>query len=177
MQNVAHALRRYRFLIGVIVLLALNVILAMLLWRELQATPAVTEPPVEEPPVLATSALPTASLTPLATPQNTVSPTDPPPTATLPDPTMTVPPPTAPVAGTATATPAPTPSTAIVNAAVGLILRDAPDGNSVETLSDGAIVTLLPGRETIGNTVWQQIRIEDGREGWVAAQFLEIQEE
>lgn len=76
-------------------------------------------------------------------------------------PTLTPPP-------TATAVPS-----AIVNSPVGLYLREAPGGvQEVELLVNGAVLILLPGRETIDGVEWQQVRTSTGNEGWVAVQFI-----
>jgi SH3-like domain-containing protein len=37
------------------------------------------------------------------------------------------------------------------------------------------VLTLLPGRETVNGTEWQQVRAPSGNEGWVAVEFLNYQ--
>lgn len=104
------------------------------------------------------------------------------PTATLPVVLATNPPaPTsAPVTPTAEATAAPTatsaPVTAAVSSGVGVWLRGAPStsGEQVEWLLDGTIVTVLAGQETADDLLWQQVRTETGIEGWVASDFLTL---
>ena len=104
------------------------------------------------------------------------------PTATIPVVVATDPPtPTSPpVTPTAAATSAPTPTTAPITAAVssgvGVWLRGAPStsGEQLEWLLDGTIVTLLAGQETADDLLWQQVRTETGVEGWVANDFLTI---
>lgn len=95
-------------------------------------------------------------------------------------PQPTQPPPT-PTVG-ATATPVPTepagPTTATVSSGVGVWLRSAPTTNSeqLEWLLDGTVVTLLEGQETADDFLWQQVQAESGAEGWVARDFLVINE-
>lgn len=69
------------------------------------------------------------------------------------------------------------PVTAVVNAVAGLRLRAEPNGAEIGYVSDGTVVTLLPGREELGGQFWQQVRTGDGREGWVAAEYLDYSEE
>lgn len=104
------------------------------------------------------------------------------PTSTIPVVLPTEPPvPTSPpVTPTAEATAAPTatvaPVTAAVSSGVGVWLRGAPStsGEQLEWLLDGTIVTLLPAQETADDLLWQQVRTENGVEGWVASDFLTI---
>ena len=45
-----------------------------------------------------------------------------------------------------------------------------------EWLLDGAIVTLLGEQETADDLVWQQVITDSGVEGWVASDFLALDE-
>jgi hypothetical protein len=93
------------------------------------------------------------------------------PTATTPSVTGT---PTA--TATATITPTPEPS-AIVTAPAGLYLRDVPGGTAeLELITEGTVLVLLPGRQTVDDLDWQQVRSPSGLEGWVAAEFLDYQQ-
>jgi hypothetical protein len=89
--------------------------------------------------------------------------------------------PTGPVASpTPQATAAPTATTAattaVVSSGVGVWLRGTPStsGEQLEWLLDGTVVTLLAGQETADELSWQQVRTEAGVEGWVASDFLTI---
>jgi hypothetical protein len=89
--------------------------------------------------------------------------------------------PTGPVASpTPQATTAPTattsPTTAVVSSGVGVWLRGTPStsGEQLEWLLDGTVVTLLAGQETADELNWQQVRTEAGVEGWVASDFLTV---
>ena len=80
------------------------------------------------------------------------------------------------VTATATITPTPEPS-AIVTAPAGLYLRDVPGGTAeLELVGEGAVLVLLPGRETVDGLDWQEVRTPSGLEGWVAADFLDYQQ-
>ena len=111
----------------------------------------------------------TATDTTLPTATATIEPATP--TATVPAETPT-PEPTA----TATITPTPEPS-AIVTAPAGVYLRDIPGGTAeLELLGEGTVLVLLPGRETVDDLEWQEVRSPSGNEGWVAAEFLDYQQ-
>src|SRR5512135_37671 len=58
-----------------------------------------------------------------------------------------------------------------VNSAIGLNLRDAPNGTLIVTLNDGAhIVTIgSPNPPDANGNVWQQVRTDDNRTGWIAS--------
>ena len=113
---------------------------------------------------------PIVSQTPRAT--STVAPTRTPlPTFTF-TPTATTPAPTA----TDTPTPTMTPTVVgiIQSAANRVNVREAPDVNS------SAITSLVPGTgvEVIGQNTegtWRNIRLEDGREGWISSRLLFVQ--
>ncbi|MEZ4519606.1 MAG: SH3 domain-containing protein [Chloroflexota bacterium] len=134
-------------------------------------TTAEAEPGVPVLPTPAVEIAPTSAATPvLANPAvATIAPalpTDPPPTATI----------------GATETPAPTepagPTTATVSSGVGVWLRSAPSTTSeqLEWLLDGSVVTLLDGQETADEFLWQQVQAESGVQGWVAWDFLIVNE-
>lgn len=90
-------------------------------------------------------------------------------------------PPITPTVG-ATATPEPTisagPTTATVSSGVGVWLRSAPSTTSeqLEWLLDGTVVTLMDGQESADEFLWQQVQAESGTEGWVARDFLVVNE-
>lgn len=84
--------------------------------------------------------------------------------------------PTPEITPTASITPTPEPS-AIVIAPAGLYLREAPGGTEeLELIAEGTSLVLLPGRETVDDLEWQQVRSPSGLEGWVAADFLDYQQ-
>lgn len=127
----------------------------------LAPAPAVTPLPVVDPPS------PEATLVPTATKQ--LSTTEPSPTSPLP---------------TASATPLPTvtstpqPLTATVSSGVGIWLRDQPgvETEQLEWLLEGTTVIVLAGEETADDLVWQQVQTDEGLIGWVAAEFIVINE-
>lgn len=112
---------------------------------------------------------------PTPTPTATLTPTSPPPTLG-PSPTPTPLLPTA--TSTAAPSPTPPPQTATVTGAgtLGLRLREAPNGNLIDYLSDGTVVTLLPEASvrTDDGIEWRKVIDPQGREGWVAVQYLTI---
>jgi hypothetical protein len=78
-----------------------------------------------------------------------------------PEPSPTTPPQTATVTGAGT---------------LGLRLRDAPNGNLIDYLLDGTVLTLLPDApvRTDDGLEWQHVIDPQGREGWVATQYIVI---
>lgn len=111
---------------------------------------------------------------PTPTPTLTPTPTSPPPTIG-PSPTPTLPPTATPTE----APPSPTsqPQTATVTGAgsIGLRLRDAPNGNLIDYLPDGTIVTLLEETDRTDDGIdWRKVIDPQGREGWVAILYLAI---
>jgi Bacterial SH3 domain len=107
--------------------------------------------------------------------------------STLPLPTRTSTPTQAPTPSTLPSSPAPTiapaitpTATALMTAtvsgtdALGLRLRQEPNGADITYLSEGTVVELLPDPTVTTNDgiVWQKVRDSQGREGWVAAAFL-----
>ena len=117
------------------------------------------------------AAVPTPTPTPSPTP--TATPTPPPTatrTATATD-TATI---TPTVTDTATPTVTPTPPSAVVfgTGGAGVLLRDAPNGESSSGLIEGLPVVIIAGPETVGGEAWLQVRVSDGREGWILARYI-----
>ena len=110
---------------------------------------------------------------PTATPTATPTPTLPPPTIG-PSPTPTLPPTATFTPEPPTATPEPRTATVTNAGSIGLRLRDAPNGNLIDYLPDGTLVTLLdePTVRTDDGIEWQKVVDAQGREGWVATQYL-----
>jgi len=124
----------------------------------------------------------------------TLSPTDIAPTVTTeagvaePDPTATVTPvpfPTSQItvvptstqpAATPTNTPQPEPQTAVVTSPVGVYLRSEPSTTApdVEWLLEGTQLVVLPGEAEADEYVWIYVRTPEGNEGWVATDFIEV---
>lgn len=95
------------------------------------------------------------------------------PTFTPEIPTETPTPSQTPTPETPTATSTPDVDTAVVNSPNGLWLREIPGGTQeVELIPDGTVLTVLPGRETVDDLEWQQVRTPAGNEGWVAVDFI-----
>lgn len=86
------------------------------------------------------------------------------PATVTPTPEATEPPPTS------------APQTAVVISEVGVWLRGTPgtDGEQLEWVLNGTILTLLPGLESVDDFDWQQVRTPDGNEGWVATDYIEL---
>ncbi len=118
-------------------------------------------------------------------PQSTTAPTS---AATL-VPTATIfsttvePSPTSPIP-TVTTTPLPTststpePLTATVSSGVGVWLRQAPgtETEQLQWLLEGTVLIVMPGQQTAEELQWQQVQTEDGIVGWVASDFIVINE-
>lgn len=133
-------------------------------------TPAPTETPAATATPLPTTntPLPTATTPPTDTPAptNTGTPTAAAPaTATTPPVTATPQPPTA--------TPQPPQVTAVVVASQGVNVRSGPGTGfqPIGSLPPGAQVEVI-GRS--GDAGWIQVRLADGREGWISAPLLQI---
>ncbi len=69
------------------------------------------------------------------------------------------------------------PLTAVVTSEVGVWLRATPSttGEQIEWVLGGTVLTVLPGQQTADDFDWQQVRTPAGNEGWVAVDFIEIQ--
>jgi len=118
----------------------------------LAAVPTPT--PTPSPTPTATPTLPpTATRTATATATGTITPTA---TASL-IPTATPIPPAALVFGTGGA---------------GVLLRDAPNGESLSGLIEGLRVLIIGGPQEVGGETWLQVRVDDGREGWILARYI-----
>ncbi len=117
------------------------------------------------------------SETPPPTKMATVAPTETeiPPTF---EPSPTSPKPTSTNTPMPTNTSTPEPTTATVNSGVGVWLRVEPgvDTDQLEWLLDGTVVTLLDNQRVIDELVWQQVQTESGVTGWVAADFIVVDE-
>ncbi len=136
--------------------------------------PRLTATAPEEP---AAPLLPTPNTEAVPTPLPTLAPISSP-TPTI-EATATTPSEPATATPMPTLTPIPAPETAVVTSGVGVWLRAAPstNGEQLEWLLDGTIVSLLAGSETADGLDWQQVRFEEtGLEGWVAREFLVFQE-
>ena len=137
--------------------------------------------------------LPTATRTATAGPTHTATATAtatetaaPSPTATAsPSPTATSTATTTPTATasatatplpTATATMTPTPASAVVanTNGRGVSLRWQPGGIIATALPEGMVVRILYERTTLANVEWVKISDEQGRSGWVAAEYLSV---
>lgn len=118
------------------------------------------------------------------TPQPTAVPATIPPTETAsitpvptePQATPTSPIPTATSTALPTETPTPTPLTATVSSGVGIYLRSEPGTSSTELeyLEDGTILFVLEGQQTVDDLQWQQVRTDTGQVGWVAMDFISL---
>ena len=66
--------------------------------------------------------------------------------------------------------------TAVVTSEVGVWLRGTPstEGDQLEWVLNGTILTVMPGQQTADEFDWQQVRTPGGNEGWVAVDFIEI---
>jgi hypothetical protein len=118
----------------------------------LAAVPTPTPTPSPTPTATPTP-LPTATRTPTATDTATVTPT---------------------ATRTPTATLTPTPPAAVVTGTggAGVLLRDTPGGESTSGLIEGLPVLIIAGPETFGAEAWLQVRVSDGREGWILARYI-----
>lgn len=123
--------------------------------------------PTVTPPPKTISPSPAATLVPTAT--KSVSTSEPNPTSPLTTATAILLP---------TVTSTPQPLTATVSSGVGVWLRDLPgtETEQLEWLLEGTILTVLSGQETADDLPWQQVQTEDGLIGWVAADFIAINE-
>lgn len=110
------------------------------------------------PPQTSTPSIPPTVLTPMSSPTSPIN-------SPTPD-------------ATDTTTPNQTPAvpSAVVNSPNGLWLREAPGGTQqLELITDGAVLILLPDRESADDTEWQLVRTPAGNDGWVAVDFIVYQ--
>lgn len=129
---------------------------------------ATFESTATRPAVSGTAAA--ATRTPTGEPTATARAVTLPPAITSAAPTNT-PPPTALPTTTPTAVPS-----AVVNSEVGLYLRPEPGSTvELELLTNGDLLELLEGRETVDDVEWQEVRSASGNEGWVAVEFITYQ--
>ena len=70
------------------------------------------------------------------------------------------------------------PVTAVVTSEVGVWLRGTPSttGEQLEWVLNGTVLSILPGQQTADDFQWQQVRTPTGNEGWVAVDFIQINE-
>jgi uncharacterized hydrophobic protein (TIGR00271 family) len=149
------------------------------------STPTSTATATPGPTPTATSTAtpgptPTATATATSGPTLTATATPSPTPAATATPTMTATAtssPTSTVAVTPTATATPTPVAAVIGdtGGQGVFLRQTPGGEVVDALAEGAPVEILNEREVVDDIEWVQVRDEDGRVGWVAAQYVQPQ--
>jgi uncharacterized hydrophobic protein (TIGR00271 family) len=109
----------------------------------------------------------TPTATPTSTPTLTSTPTD------TPTPTNT---PTATPTATHTPTLTPTPASAVVANTLGqgVKLRWTPSGPIAGVFPEGTRVTVLYRRQTVDGVEWVEVTDDEGRKGWVAADYLVI---
>lgn len=117
------------------------------------ASPTVQVTQIAQPTITSTRVLETLTAT-TTVPSRTPFPTD------TPEPTDT-----------------PVLPSAIVISPNGLWLREAAGGSQeLELIPDGSNLILLPGRETVEDLEWQEVRTQADNEGWVAVEFIEYQQ-
>ena len=148
------------FLLLAFILLAIMGISPILIQSSVEPTTA-PRPQETVAPSRAATLVPTATeVTSTVEP----SPTSPSPTAT------STPPPTS--------TSTPQPLTATVSSGVGVWLRESPgtETEQLEWLLEGTVLIVLAGQQTSEDLLWQQVETEEGRVGWVAADFIVINE-
>ena len=75
-----------------------------------------------------------------------------------------------------TVTPTPIICRAVVQSVNGLRVRDAPGGEEIDILADGAILTMITQEPPVeaNGVVWRKVRPVIGDEGWVSEEFLVI---
>lgn len=113
---------------------------------------------------------------PTLTPTITPSPTPLPPTAG-PSPTPTLTPSLTPTDTSIPPTATPQTATVIDAGTLGLRLRESPsvEGNLIDYLPDGTVVTLLDEITTTPDGIeWRRVIDPQGREGWVATLYIRI---
>ncbi len=112
----------------------------------------------------------TATVTPSPSPSATATPSV---TATF----TPTPPSTATATATVTFTPTPIAAAIGNTSGRGVNLRWSPAGLVAAPLAEGAAVQILYERVTVVNIEWVKIIDEQGRSGWVAADYLSVQTE
>lgn len=127
----------------------------------------IDQAPVQQPDPMPTELLDTPA--PTVVPTSTVSILTPESSPTPPVPTSTATP-----LPTASATPEPL--TAVVISENGVWLRDAPgiDSEQIEWLLLETVLFVLDGRESADDIEWQQVETAGGVTGWVAAEYISI---
>jgi hypothetical protein len=122
-----------------------------------------------EPTATPTATAVPPTIVPTATATSTEVPGTPVPTATSPVPTATA---TVPPTSTIT----PEPPTAAVTSGVGVYLRGAAGTGAAELeyLPDGTLLFILEGVEVADDLLWQQVQTESGLVGWVALDFITL---
>jgi uncharacterized protein YgiM (DUF1202 family) len=153
-------------LLAAVVSLFLALIFLALLVVGPRVIASLPEPtPTPQPTAVPATALPTETVT--ATPV----PIEPQATPTSPVPTGTATP-------RPTETPTPAPLTATVSSGVGIYLRSEPGTASAELqyLEDGAVLFVLEGQQTAEDLLWQQVQTDTGQVGWVAVDYITINE-
>ncbi len=117
------------------------------------------------------AAVPTPTPTPSPTPTATRTP---PPTVTRTATATGTPTKTLTPTASSTPTVTPTPPSALVfgTGGAGVLLRDAPNGESLSGLIEGLLVQIIGGPQEVGGETWLQVRVGDGREGWILARYI-----
>jgi hypothetical protein len=54
----------------------------------------------------------------------------------------------------------------------GVLLRDAPNGESSSGLIEGLLVSIIGGPQQEAGETWLQVRAPDGRQGWILARYI-----
>ena len=91
----------------------------------------------------------------------------------LPTATRTAPTPIAPPMLPSTVQPVQTETVRVTNTGgQGLTLRQTPGGAVIRGLPDGTLLSLTGEEQVAGDRLWRKVRDAQGREGWVAAEFL-----
>ncbi len=79
--------------------------------------------------------------------------------------------------------PTPTPAAVAAKAVVtnagdlGLRIRETPGGNTIDFLTDGTVLEVIPEPQvkTDDGITWQKVRDPQGRVGWVSTEYIVIQ--
>jgi len=145
-------------------------IVALIFFGVIGVSPRLTEilpEPTTTPPIETRSPTPRATLVPTATKNITTA-----------EPSLIAPMPTSSATPLPTSTSTPEPLMATVSSGVGVWLRDEPgvETEQLEWLLEGTIVFVMDRQETVDDLLWQQVQTEDGVTGWVAVDFIIINE-